>query len=120
MKFCSEVALAAAIGIVGYPAFAQDAGRGGGAGADPAAETGYADDVIVVTAQRRAENLQNVPIAVSVISNEQMDRGGATDVLDLGTQVPNLNLTSTAGYLSTSLRGIGSTGIGSAVENPVA
>ncbi|MEQ6334393.1 TonB-dependent receptor domain-containing protein [Sphingobium sp. MK2] len=75
---------------------------------------------IVVTAQKRSENLQDVPIAVSVASGEQLDALGVRDVLDIKIAVPTLNSTSTNGYLTSSIRGVGSIAAGPGVESPVA
>ncbi len=44
---------------------------------------------IIVTAQRRAESIQDVPIAVSAFSEEDLDRIGATEALDIAKVVPN-------------------------------
>lgn len=97
---------------------------------DPAAgtPTGAAEAVtnsgeveeIVVTAQKRSENLQDVPIAVSAVTSGQLARSGVKDIVDIKMAIPSLNLVSSAGYLSSSLRGIGSNGIGAGIENPIA
>ncbi len=44
---------------------------------------------VVVTARKRSENLQEVPIAVSAFSAEQMDRFDVQNAMDLSTRVPN-------------------------------
>ncbi len=44
---------------------------------------------IVVTARKRAENLQEVPVAVTAFSQEQMDRFDVQNAMDLSTRVPN-------------------------------
>lgn len=75
---------------------------------------------IVVTAQRRSENLQNVPIAVSAVTSTQLNQANVGGVLDLKIAVPSLNSTSTAGYLTSSLRGVGSNAFAQGVESPVA
>ena len=88
----------------------------------PAAPTGqsYGIEDIVVTAQKRSQNLQNVPIAVSAVTETQLSRAGVKDVVDLKIAVPTLNVTNSAGYLTSSLRGIGSNGFGAGIENPIA
>ena len=75
---------------------------------------------IVVTAQRRSENLQNVPIAVTAVTSNQLAQAGVHDLTDLKVAVPTLNLTTSNGYLNTSLRGVGSNADGPGIENPVA
>lgn len=65
------------------PAKAQDAQN------DAASEGGLLEE-IVVTAQRREQQIQDVPIAISAFSNEQLAALGATETLDLIRFVPNL------------------------------
>jgi len=55
---------------------------------DQAAVTSDSD--IVVTARRRAESLQDVPIAVTAYSGEQLDRQGALDITDVADTTPNV------------------------------
>ena len=52
---------------------------------------------IIVTAAKRSENLQSVPISVSAITGDALSKGRVTQVDDLVTKVPNLQLTSTVG-----------------------
>lgn len=52
---------------------------------------------IIVTANRRAQNLQTVPIAVSVIDGTSLAKTRATMIDDLVSKTPNLQLTSTVG-----------------------
>jgi outer membrane receptor for ferrienterochelin and colicin len=54
---------------------------------------------IIVTAQRRNENLQDVPIAVSAVSAAQLEMQGITSTLDIGRAVPSLIVTQTFGYV---------------------
>lgn len=63
---------------------------------------------IVVTAQKREERLQDVPIAVSAISADQLNARGIGDVYDLGSLAPNLQIsTATANNtgMQVSIRG---------------
>ena len=57
--------------------------------AAPGREAGTLE-VIVVTAQRREERLQDVPIAVSVVSSEQLESRRITNLLNLKALAPNL------------------------------
>ncbi|EQB13390.1 TonB-dependent receptor [Sphingobium lactosutens] len=75
---------------------------------------------IVVTAQKRSESLQDVPIAISAVTATQLSNTGINNVSDIKLVVPALNVTNSAGSVSFSLRGIGSNGIGPGVENPIA
>ncbi|HWR96161.1 MAG TPA: TonB-dependent receptor [Arenimonas sp.] len=70
-----------------------------------AAQTAYAQekagvlDTIQVTAERRVENLQDVPVSVSTVSGENLDAmaSGGEDVRFLSGRVPNLNIESSFG-----------------------
>jgi iron complex outermembrane recepter protein len=75
---------------------------------------------IVVTAQRRAQDLQDVPISVTALTADQLSRQGITDIEDLAMAVPGLEVSDGAGYLFTHLRGVGATTAGAGLENPVA
>ncbi|NUT01111.1 MAG: TonB-dependent receptor [Sphingomonas sp.] len=68
------------------------------------------DQDIVVTARRRSEVLQNVPIAVTAYSAEQLDRQGALDITDISDTTPNVNLETSRGTnttLTAFIRGVG-------------
>jgi iron complex outermembrane recepter protein len=67
---------------------------------------------IIVTAQRRAENVQDVPIAISAFSAEQLTTQGISNTLQLGQYVPNLVAQNNTGLGSANayyLRGLGNT-----------
>jgi iron complex outermembrane receptor protein len=68
------------------------------------------DQEIVVTARRRAESLQDVPIAVTAYSGEALERQGAIDITDLSDTTPNVTLENTRGTnnsLTAFIRGVG-------------
>jgi len=65
---------------------------------------------IVVTARRRAESLQDVPVAVSAFSSEDLDMRGAPDLTALQYTAPNMTLQVARGSNSTLIafiRGVG-------------
>jgi iron complex outermembrane recepter protein len=62
---------------------------------------------IVVTAQKREQNLQDVPVSVQAFSGELLDALGVTDQTDLQRITPGLNVTTQVSYVMTFLRGIG-------------
>ncbi len=67
---------------------------------------------IVVTAQRRAERVQDVPIAISAFSSDQLEAQGVSNTLQLGQYVPNLIAQNNTGLGSANayfLRGLGNT-----------
>lgn len=75
---------------------------------------------IVVTAQRRSENLQKVPLAVVAFNAKTLQARGITAVVDLGDQVPGLQIGVQKGQLQPFLRGVGATGASLNVEPKVA
>ncbi len=74
-----------------------------------AQEAAGALEEITVTAQKREQNLQDVPIAVSVISGEAIDATGGFTIESLRQLVPSLNIRKTNTQLNQSLflRGVG-------------
>lgn len=75
---------------------------------------------VVVTAQRRSEKLQNVPIAVSAVTATQLSASGISGSRDLNIAVPSLYIGNAIGFSEPRLRGVGSTTIGPGIENSVA
>lgn len=63
---------------------------------------------IIVTAQRRDERLQDVPVAVSVVQGESLKALGIESVLDLNLAAPSLNTSNSNSYFTSNIRGIGS------------
>lgn len=75
---------------------------------------------IVVTAQRRAERLQSVPIAVTAMSGEALSAKGLASTQDLAAATPGLTFTQVAGSASPRIRGIGTANAFGGNENSVA
>lgn len=78
---------------------------------------------IIVTATKRSEKLQNVPIAVTALSSDALKKAGITDVRQLTALAPSLILTSSASEAAGTtarLRGIGTTGDNPGLESSVA
>jgi iron complex outermembrane receptor protein len=75
---------------------------------------------VVVTAQRREENLQNVPIAVTAISGERLEQFRVQDNYGLVALTPALTINRSAGYAQTFLRGVGTPSIIAGDEPSVA
>ncbi|MGE5565314.1 MAG: TonB-dependent receptor plug domain-containing protein, partial [Parcubacteria group bacterium] len=76
---------------------------------------------LVVTAQKREENIQDVPIAMSAFTQEDLTRSQVAGGPDLMTQVPNFTFTKTnfTGY-SIQIRGIGTQAISATTDAAVA
>ena len=70
---------------------------------------------ITVTAQKREESLQEVPIAITAFSNEDLERIGATRITDLQFNVPNFNFRR--GDFGNSAPVVNIRGIGGRVRN---
>ena len=100
---------AGACAMAPFAALAQNAARSGSSpGADTGAGTSSALQEIVVTAQRRSESLQQVPIAVSAVTASQLAARGIGDSLSLAASVPNLDITQNGTTLTLYMRGVGS------------
>ncbi|MFN9968107.1 MAG: TonB-dependent receptor [Lysobacteraceae bacterium] len=83
-------------------AFAQDAA--------PAREEATTLEAVTVTARKREETIQDVPVAVTAFTAEALDRLGTRDIAELDGQVPNLTVYAARGSSSTLtayIRGIG-------------
>ncbi|MEJ6594985.1 TonB-dependent receptor [Parasphingorhabdus sp.] len=67
-------------------------------------------NIIVVTAQKREENAQEVPISISTISGETLDNNQFSDLRAIGTISPSVNFQSgfTPGATNFNIRGVGS------------
>jgi iron complex outermembrane receptor protein len=64
----------------------------------------------VVTAQRKSENIQKVPIAITAVSGRQLAEHGETTTLSLIDSVPNLTMNSGGTIVNPYLRGVGTNG----------
>lgn len=66
-------------------------------------------DAVIVTAQKRTQALEDVPIAISVIDRETLEKGRSHTLADVQQLVPNFSF-DRAGTATLSLRGIGGGG----------
>jgi outer membrane receptor protein involved in Fe transport len=98
-----RTAVAVAISLAALPGAAQ--------------EPAYELEEIVVTATKRLEGLQEVPIAVSAFSSEALNRAMIEDALDLQFSIPNAMLVGNDRF---TIRGIGNNAISSTADNGVA
>ncbi|HEX5184013.1 MAG TPA: TonB-dependent receptor [Allosphingosinicella sp.] len=119
------------LGLAAAPAYAQDnskptgqtspvqqAGQVGGDQPQPGDDQG----VIVITAQQRKQVMEDVPIAVSAVSSQQMQNSGATDIRQLNQLAPSLLVSSTGTEANGAarIRGIGTVGDNPGLESSVA
>src|SRR3984893_12755960 len=83
---------------------------GVGKAANAAEDSAGALEDIVVTAQRRSESLQSVPISVTALDSSTIQSMGLTRLSDLAREVPGLNVVSSGpGQNILVMRGISST-----------
>jgi len=99
--------LSLAIGCVlvatAMPGWSQEAPSGSGAKATEL-------ETVTVTARKREETLQDVPVAVTAFTPQTLDKLNIRDLGDLGAQVPNLTIYAARGSTSTVtayIRGVG-------------
>lgn len=78
------------------PVWAQNAGT-----------EGFTLEEIIVTAQKREENLQDVPVAVSVVEGAQLAQLNIEDFAGMSDYVPSLSVTNAANVTVISIRGVG-------------
>jgi len=71
-------------------------------------DTGALEE-IVVTAQKRSENLQSVPIAVTAVTGEELEKQGVVDVLALANVSPGVQVSTGVLGPQINIRGITST-----------
>jgi iron complex outermembrane receptor protein len=117
----TTVGAAVFVALYGLPStvFAQQAASSGATSSEL--------EEITVTANRRQQSLEEVPYSLSVISAEQIERTGVTDIASLANQVPGLSLydygARLTGATSPIIRGINATsqprGFRTFEQNPV-
>jgi iron complex outermembrane receptor protein len=80
------------------PAFAQQTGAG---------EPSLALEEIVVTAEKRSENIQNAPSAITSVSGDELTAAGAVDVREMADLFPSSRFEEIWGWAHLYVRGIG-------------
>lgn len=102
MKYQSRFAAALlASSMLATPAFAQNSDEGV-----------YDDDVIIVTATRRAEDIQDIPIAVTAISPAKLEEQGVVNIQNLAIVAPSFATSqaqTASGTVVLRIRGVGTT-----------
>ncbi len=111
-RLCTTVSAA----VVGAVAF----GFAGVAFAQDQDQPATVDDIIV-TAQKREQSLQDVPIVVTSINQEALQNAGVRDIKDLQILTPGMTVTSTTSETSTTvrIRGVGTVGDNPGLESSV-
>jgi|TARA_R110002049_G_scaffold12487_6_gene55863 iron complex outermembrane receptor protein len=126
----SMTASVLAIAAVSAPALAQETGAAEDAAStsqqpasapSEASPSGGGFGEIIVTANKRSENLQKVPISMSAYSGEQLERLGVTDTTQITQQIPGLQVnTWSPSFTIFNLRGISQNNFTDNLEAPVA
>ncbi|MEM8981871.1 MAG: TonB-dependent receptor [Pseudomonadota bacterium] len=99
--FCSSAALPLVIGL---------AGAGIAVPSTASAQQTRAVEEIVVTARRREESLSDVPLSITALSGEELERIGISDLVAIGQAAPNVTLEVSRGTnttLTAFIRGVG-------------
>ena len=91
---CASAAFAAPV-VLSTPALAQSS--------DAGTEVGE----LVVTAQKRSENLQDVPASISAVTGATLEERGITQPSDLQFVVPSMQAGRLLGQTSVTIRGVG-------------
>jgi len=112
--------IAVVLSLVATSAVAQSAASAPAAPAATPAPEHTVDDIIV-TAQKRSNSLQNVPIVVTAVGHQLLEDTGVKDIKDLAVLTPGLLVTSTTNEGSTTarIRGIGTVGDNAGLESSV-
>ena len=111
------ITTALGLALIAAPAAAQES-----APREPEArESAFANNDIIVTAQKRAQNLQDVPVAISVVSGEMLERSNVNSAEQLFQRVPTLTFRkgNTNKDSALSIRGVGTISFSSGVEPSV-
>ncbi|MCV2883777.1 TonB-dependent receptor [Aestuariibacter sp. AA17] len=117
-----SIAVAIALGVTAYPALSQSSGEPPSSVVDgntPNKNAGL--ETITVTAQKRVQNLQEVPVAVTAFTGDEMAESVVKDVYDLRVNVPALGAfqSQSATNSSFSIRGIGTSSQNFGLESSV-
>jgi len=75
---------------------------------------------VVLTANKRRENIQDVPIAIAAISESDLAAHGVQNTLDVAAAIPGLTMQGSMNGLQAHLRGVGTTAIAAGEENSIA
>ena len=97
----------AGFSTIASPVFAQDASE---QQSEVGEQTDQNSNVIIVTAQGRSQQLEEVPIAIAAFAGESLEQKAILDVETFVPQLPGVTLAESPFQRSISIRGVGSTG----------
>jgi len=112
-KLALALSTTMATALIAAPAHAQEASA--------EADAPFASTDIIVTAQKREQNLQDVPVAISVVSGDMLERSNVNSAEQLFQRVPTLTFRkgNTNKDSALSIRGVGTISFSSGVEPSV-
>lgn len=87
----------------------------------PTRSTGPQVEELVVTAQKRAQDIQDVPISMTALTSQFIEDSGLTNILDMSQYTPNVQINAVTDSRSTAIRirGIGSDGNNAGIDPSV-
>lgn len=116
---CGLLCTAAAVTALVSPAQSQELNAVRKPSSDVSAVSEDSQD-IVVTAQRRSETLERVPISVTALMGEDLVRAGVTKFEDIGNVSTSTRIGRVGIFAQPSIRGISSTAVSTGQENNIA
>jgi outer membrane receptor protein involved in Fe transport len=98
------------VALGGWMAGASAAAHAQAAPGQGAESAGVSLEEVIVTAQKRSETILSVPISITALSQDALDRQGIKDLSDIARTTPSLTISSNngLGYSNVSIRGIAS------------
>ncbi|WEK46305.1 MAG: TonB-dependent receptor [Candidatus Andeanibacterium colombiense] len=102
-------------GVMGLAAFGTGAARAQETGPAAGAEPG----TIIVTAQKREQAVQDVPIALTALSGDDLQKAGVQSLDEITKQIPSLQMQDNGIVARFSMRGINLNSISDASESPI-
>src|SRR5579863_1556321 len=95
------------VATIGLCSWAAESVAAADPGSSSNADQGTLTEIVVI-AQKRTENLQNVPIAISTVSGSQLAAVAASSITAIADMTPGLQMTTTQGSVAPHIRGVGS------------
>jgi len=106
--------------LAGPAAYAQAANPPASSGSTSAGAAPQRVEEIVITAQRRSENLQNVPITVTALTERALTKAGVTTTIELQAITPGLVTIESGSAFLPYIRGVGSDQVAEGSDSSVA
>lgn len=106
--------------LAGCGVTALTAGSAWAQAAPEPAEAATVVDEILVTAQRRSERIEDIPMVVAAVSGEDIQARGLSNLHDLGQAVAGVQVNMGGAFTQTAVRGVGTLTTGVGIENNVA